>query len=286
MSEWAGPPQSSDTPRRPTDGVDALLTKVAELKRGLRDLPSGLLKAAGISISAEGMTIDSSLTVHGDLSSTGQASFDGTLDVAAETKIGGDLAVSGDAEFSGDLDVNGSAVVAGEMASADFDGNLSTGDAGTTGWAMNASRVAIGELFLRPGSVGNDELANPVAVSVAAPSTQDGWTVSTSHSNKATTSIPVPSGFTRASVVAWASMHFQDSAPNGGWVRAVIDGQAGDEMGGLANLNLGQTALHARNLTGLSGGSITLAAQVRASVASSATTGRIAQISGIAVFSR
>src|SRR5690606_41193166 len=81
-----------------------------------------------------------------------------------DADITGTLNVDADATFNSDLNVNGSAVVAGEMSSADFDGNLATGDAGTTGWAMNASRVAIGELFLRPGSVGNDVLTNPVTL--------------------------------------------------------------------------------------------------------------------------
>ena len=95
MSEWAGPPQSSDTPRRPTDGVDALLAKVAELKQGLRDLPSGLLKAAGISISAEGMTIDSSLTVHGSGEFTGDLDVTGGASFSGDTIIGGNAAITG-----------------------------------------------------------------------------------------------------------------------------------------------------------------------------------------------
>lgn len=76
MSEW-GPPSSSQTPRQPTDGVDALLLKIEAIKRQIADLPNGLLRAAGIEITPDGMRIDSELTV------TGNTRIEGTLDLPA-----------------------------------------------------------------------------------------------------------------------------------------------------------------------------------------------------------
>lgn len=89
--------RSNDMPRTATDGIDALLMRVEAIKRELRDATNGLLKAAGISVTPTGMTINSALNVTGDLNATGN------------TTVGGTMNVTGDAVFSGDLAVpNGS----------------------------------------------------------------------------------------------------------------------------------------------------------------------------------
>jgi hypothetical protein len=127
---------------------------------------------------------------------------------------------------------------------------------------------------------------NQVTVGIAGTSTASGWASSTGQATKASSSIGVPAGYSQAFVFALASMHFMDSSPNGGWVRAVILGEAGGEMGGLANLQLGQSASHTRALGGLNGGSISIECQMRSSVATGGMSGRIAQISGFAIFLR
>jgi len=129
-------------------------------------------------------------------------------------------------------------------------------------------------------------VGDQLATAKATPATATGWTTATTHARIASTTIAVPAGFSRATVVAMAHMHFQDSAPNGGYVRASIESSAGSEMGGLANLNLGQGASHVVLLTGLSGGSLDIHVDCRSTVASSVTTGRIAQINAFAIFER
>lgn len=132
-----------------------------------------------------------------------------------------------------------------------------------------------------------DALVNSqVTVGVAATSTQSGWASSAGQVTKASSPIAVPAGYSQAFVFALASMHFMDTAPNGGWVRAVIAGEAGGEMGGLANLQLGQSASHTRAIGGLAGGTLWLECQMRSSVATGGMSGRIAQISGFAIFLR
>ena len=63
----------------------------------------------------------------------------------------------------------------GSVQSDDFDGDLSTDNAGTKGWALSSLKAAFGELILRPGSIGNDALTNPtVAEAVYAQVTNFG----------------------------------------------------------------------------------------------------------------
>jgi hypothetical protein len=132
-----------------------------------------------------------------------------------------------------------------------------------------------------------DALVNQqVTVGIAATATASGWGTSTSHVAKAASSIAVPAGYSQAFVFALASMHFMDSAPNGGWVRATIHGNSGAEMGGLANLELGQSASHTVALGGLAGGALGISCDMRSSVATGGMSGRIAQISGFAIFLR
>lgn len=62
MTEW-GPPSSSQTPRQPTDGIDALLLKIQEIRRQIADLPNGLLRAAGIEVTPTGIEVHDDLRV-------------------------------------------------------------------------------------------------------------------------------------------------------------------------------------------------------------------------------
>jgi hypothetical protein len=91
----------------------------------------------------------------------------------------------------------------GGMESDDFDGDLDAGNAGTTGWAFNSARVAIGELLLRPGSIGNDSLTNPVLPG-ALSDESTGFGITTTSATKLLGTIAVPSGFTSAAIFATA----------------------------------------------------------------------------------
>ena len=158
----------------------------------------------------------------------------------------------------------------------------------TAGITTTPTGIAIsGTLSLPAGIIDNASLASPVTAAYATTATATAWNVTTTQATMASTSITVPAGFSSAFVVAWSSVHFQDSAPNSFYTRAVIAASNGSEMGGLANTNMSGVAMHATSLTGLSGGgTISLASQVRAGFASTVTAGRIAQVGGFGIFFR
>ena len=101
----------------------------------------------------------------------------------------------------------------GGVQSDDFDGDLSNADAGTTGWAMNAQRAAFGELILRPGSIGNDALTNPVVPQYIYDYTSN-FGVGTTMSHIRRTSITVPAGVTSAVVSVVGRIYAVNDTPN------------------------------------------------------------------------
>jgi len=119
----------------------------------------------------------------------------------------------------------------------------------------------------------------------AAPGTGSGFNVGTSQGTKASTSITVPAGYSRALVVAIGSLTMADTAPNRFDTRCGISGDYGAALPNLANTVGSTSAAHSRNLTGLSGGTITLEVQALAGV--SATNGaNTAIVTGFAIFFR
>lgn len=98
----------------------------------------------------------------------------------------------------------------GGMDSDSFDGDLATNDAGTTGWAFNDQKVAVGELILRPGSIGNDSLTSPVVPGIVSDSTTT-FAVTTTNGAKLSGSIPVPEGFTSAAISVVARVFALDN---------------------------------------------------------------------------
>ena len=196
----------------------------------------------------------------------------------------------------------------GKIASLDFDGT-DHGDLGSAGWVLGSDEGGPSYLGLNGIDVYEelqsqitamaeqqatlqaqvdriDALVNQqVTFGIAATTTFSGWASTTGMDTKAASTIAVPPGYSQALVFALASMHFMDSSPNGGWIRAAIGGEAGGEMGGLANLQLGQSASHTRAMSGV-GSPIVIQCQMRSSVATGGMSGRIAQISGFALFFR
>ena len=123
------------------------------------------------------------------------------LDYLVEQKRGAERQANSSAFARSGTSVTAEGVVtvAGAQQSADFDGDLAAGNAGTKGWALNAVRAAFGELFLRPGSVGNDALTNPVtAQSVYGFVTN--FAITATGTTVKTITIAVPAGFTSAVV--------------------------------------------------------------------------------------
>ena len=258
--DFTPPGRSEDYPAAP-QGYDRLLAELSAIKTRLSDLPHGLLRQAGISVEPGVLRVTQDLAVDG------------------RATVGGELAVTGLARLLADLDLGGNGTVTGLLQSDNF-------VPGASGWRLTSTGLEVNTLTAKDAIIGNQALSDPLAIVAASPATATGWTVSTGHAAKASSSIAVPAGYSRATVFAQANMHFQDSAPNGGWVRATIAGNAGAEMGGLANLSLGQSATHTASLAGLSGGSISVSCDVRASAASGSGTGRIAQITAVAFFQR
>jgi|SRR5665647_1346576 len=183
MSEWSVPagmtPQ--DNPGQPKDGIGALVKRVQDNAREMRERFNNLLGRAGIKAVVGGLRI------------------------------------------------------LGFLQSDDFDGDLDTGDAGTTGWAMNASRVAIGELFLRPGSLGNDMLAHPIAQDSDWGTTSN-FPVTGTWTERASATIVVPAGFTRMQFYAIASVTARNDVGSTQYLMARIRSQvngAGELYGGV-----------------------------------------------------
>ncbi|NYG05713.1 hypothetical protein BJ986_000200 [Phycicoccus badiiscoriae] len=118
----------------------------------------------------------------------------------------------------------------GGMASDAFDGDIDTGNAGTTGWAFNNQKVAIGELILRPGIVGNDALTNPVAAGAIYGSLTN-FSLSTTLTNIKTITLTVPPGFTQAAISVVARVYAINPHTSGGY-----DGLGGDYLYSQANI--------------------------------------------------
>lgn len=152
------------------------------------------------------------------------------------------------------------------MQSDDFDGNLDTNDAGSMGWAMNSAKAAFGQLILRPGSIGNDALTNPVSPgSLSGQATNFG--VGTSYSTIVSLTVTVPTGFTGAALTVTGRVFIYDPNTTGGadgagadyaYARLSIAGTTGNGlpilMGGNGGSALNPTALSVV-LTGLTPGS-------------------------------
>lgn len=147
----------------------------------------------------------------------------------------------------------------GGMASDSFDGNLATRDAGTTGWAFDDSHVAVGDLILRPGSIGNDTLAHPIQADING-NNGIGSSVSTTSTSMATTTLTCPAGFTSALVRADAVGEAVNTtaSPDYLYVMASIQGIGGGEVYNSAASGFGVSGIGIANrlVTGLSGGSV------------------------------
>lgn len=147
------------------------------------------------------------------------------------------------------------------------------------------SLIVTGDLSVPNGSIDNAALASPVTAGIAAPGWANGWSGSATWADKAATSIAVPAGFSRALVIAVASVTTTGSLIRYD-IRARIGGSAGVELQNLVNGTDSSSVAHTAHLTGLAGGAITLAAQVYTAPNLAAHTGNIAAITGCAIFLR
>ena len=177
--------------------------------------------------------------------------------------------------------------VSGQMQSADFDGDLAAGDAGTTGWALNAARAAFGALFLRPGSIENDSLVSPVKPQAVYIEAQNFALSYTSAGTFVSLTVTVPAGFTSA-VVSLVGRLFAIN-PNAGadYLSGVtkIDGIGGDSVPLLVGPSGGSghnVSAFSRVLPGLTpGGTFILALLGNSNIADwAANASNVAEVSG------
>jgi len=189
MSEWT-PPQSVEY-RAPASGLGVLRNLFEALARRISALEGAApLKQAGIYLTTLGMRIASSLTVEGDLTSTGAADITGTTHIGGATDIDGTLNVDAATTIGGTLGVTG-ATTLGAATSV-------TGALNVTG-----PMAITGTLSLPAGIIDNDALANPITYA-SDKSVNVGAGVTTTRTDKATATVAVPAGFTKAQVWAFS----------------------------------------------------------------------------------
>jgi len=123
----------------------------------------------------------------------------------------------------------------------------------------------------------------------ASPATTTGWSVSGSgvFNTMASTSISVPSGYSRAIVMATGSVTYQTpSTVNRFDIRVGVGGSWGPALPNLANPVGCSAASYTRTYTGLSGGTISLDMQVAVAASEGASAANTATVTGFAVFLR
>ena len=185
------------------------------------------------------------------------------------------------------FDIDGDVNVTGLMKGSGFDGDLDAGDAGTTGWAMDGDRAAFGELILRPGSIGNDSLTDPVKTEVYRAQASNFALTAATLQEKCGVNVTVPPGFTQAQVSGVARLYAANPNSTGGadgtgtdalYVQVEIAGQTSaatptgvSGSGGFATT----VSFDAFVLTGLTPGStIRVAANGASAVANIAASGQ------------
>jgi len=254
IDAWSGPtPTPQQFPKNEPNGIRALLDRINAIGLQVKEATSNLLGTAGIRLTQLGMFIDSSLTVGGSLATTGATTIGGTLGVTGPTTLGAPTTVSGSLGVSGPMTVSGT-------------------------------------LSLPAGIIGNDALTSPLKVDSASASVTN-FATTASDVNVVTASIAIPAGFTQALVYASAIA----GVYNGGavyeylYLSVLIAGVAssrdntdGAAVGYYASTNTAK----ATHLTGLSGGSISLAGSLRTDSAVAANATNRAYLEAIAIFLR
>ena len=101
----------------------------------------------------------------------------------------------------------------GEVASDNFDGDLDAEDAGSQGWAMNGDRAAFGDVLFRPGSIGNNSLANPVAPNIIY-KIQSGFSLTTAGATLFSNDLVVPDGYSSLVISGSGKVHAFNNTPS------------------------------------------------------------------------
>jgi len=162
---------------------------------------------------------------------------------------------------------------------------------GTSGWGLQPDGNAeFNVLTLRAGIIGPDALTNPADFGASGTSAT-GFGLTSTPTDRAASTIGVPSGYMRAIVMCTVDATAVNTALSGLlMLSANINGTRGGENSGAPGPNsyyANASASAIRTLTGLSGGNITVAATVHCDAGTwAADTHNIVNCNAIAVFLR
>ena len=184
---------------------------------------------------------------------------EGDLTATGSTTIGGRLDVTGNARFSGDTTIGGNAAITGTLS-------------------------------LPAGIIGNDALATPIEMG-AANASQTGFALSGTSTPLAVGVIPIPAGFSRATVHTFSTMSviLDTTSTPVAYLAAAIDGVSGLEQWGLLMTSSPTVTIAAssvRELGGLNGGAITVSCMARATAAIGVTAANSANTTATVTFRR
>lgn len=184
----------------------------------------------------------------------------------------------GGTDLDGFVNVNGPLDVNGTM---NVDGNST----------FNGSMWINGPLFLQPGSIENDALANPLK-QVAIYADADGFTLTPTEQDFCIATFTVPEGFTEAMVVATGTVNTYNTNASSDylWARVYINAGYGRRMFALMDATSGPASLTVNKqvqLSGLVGGStITCKLKLASQVANVTSTSNGASVNAFATFTR
>lgn len=230
-------------------GEDYLVRRIADLERVVKELAAAdPLRTAGIRVTGpDAVQVVGSLNTTSALDVDGPMNVDGTMTVGASTTVNGPMTVNG-------------------------------------------AMAITGTLSLPAGIIDNEALANPLEPGSVGVSSI-GHAVTTTNSDVAVTTITIPAGYTRAIIMCVVNCGAFNSAavPDYLYVSARIGTAGGGELVSYAAAGTyaNASASAIRTLTGLSGGTVTVAARVRSGSTSwGAQPSNAAHVNAIALFLR
>ncbi|MEV7472217.1 hypothetical protein AB0N33_00705 [Pseudarthrobacter oxydans] len=156
---------------------------------------------------------------------------------------------------------------------------------------VNGPMTITGTLSLPAGIIGNDALTDPLVISTSGVS-QNNFATSTGATAYASATVTIPDGYSRADVQCMVVGGAINSTATGDYlyVASSINGVAGGETPQAAAASGGYASAAAngiRSLTGLAGGTITVACQIRSGGAAwTASTSNFANMNAVIFFRR
>jgi hypothetical protein len=155
---------------------------------------------------------------------------------------------------------------------------------------VNGAMAVTGTLSLPAGIIGNDALTAPVVISTSGLS-QNNFATTTAGAVYASATVTVPAGYSQADVLCMVVGGAINSTASADflYVASSINGIAGGETPQLAAASGGYASAAAngiRTLTGLSGGTITVACQIRTGAAWAASASNFANMNATIFFRR